>query len=105
LTGVIVATQVGCIAAGYWLIKNPRSRAQLAERTGVRRPEDRTLLAWGGSSRQQAVPAEPSTPVEQRMNNAAARVASGWPEQIVGRFIRTASGRSLVLQWGPPEAL
>ncbi len=106
LTGVIVATQVSCIAAGLWLIRNPRSRARLAERTGVRRPEDRTLLGWGGSSqREQTEPAGPSTPAEQRMNNAAARVASGWPEQIVGRFIRTASGASLVLQWGPPDAL
>ncbi len=104
LTAVIVAMQVGTIALGFWLIRNPRTRARLAERTAVRNPEDRGLLGWGaGSSRRGSSEQRQLSAAEQRMNNAAARVSSGWPEQVSGRFSRTSSGESLILQWGPPE--
>ncbi|MBX3071802.1 MAG: hypothetical protein KF883_14950 [Thermomicrobiales bacterium] len=101
LTGIIVAVQFGGIALSYWLLRNPRTRARLAARTAVRNPEDRGLFSWGaGSSRAGQTAAAQMTPVEQRMNNAAARVSSGWPEPVAGRFSRTPSGVSLILQWG-----
>lgn len=103
LTGIIVALQVGCLALGFWLIRNPRTRARLAERTAVANPADRGYFGWGAvnvneqqTSRQEALSTD-----EVRMSNAAGRVSSGWPEPVAGRFLRQPSGVSLVMQWGP----
>ncbi len=103
LTAVIVAVQAGCLALGIWLIRNPRTRARLAERTAVANPSDRGYFNWGqGAADVQSETPQPELSAdEQRLSNAAGRVSSGWPDQVAGRFLRQSTGHSLVLQWGP----
>ncbi|MGE3799086.1 MAG: site-2 protease family protein, partial [Thermomicrobiales bacterium] len=99
LTAVIITVQIGLLALGMLLVRNPKTRARLAERTAVANPEDRGFFNWGAGARtKQAIPAAQQLSAdEQRMNSAAARVSSGWPDQVAGKFSRTASGTALIL--------
>jgi hypothetical protein len=101
LTAAIIAVQVAVIAAGVWLVRDERWRARLAARTGVRNPANRNLLGWGGSAvhRAPAPPPPELGEVEQQFRNAAARVASGWPDPVTGRLTRHPHGSALTLQW------
>jgi Zn-dependent protease len=102
LTAIIVATQFGMIGLGVWISRNPAMRARLAEKTGVRRAEDRGLLTWNATARQSPAgkaDANRLNEVENRFGEAAARVVSGWKAPVNGKLMRVSDGSTLTLQW------
>ncbi|CAN5742507.1 hypothetical protein BH20CHL4_BH20CHL4_15990 [soil metagenome] len=108
LTSVIIATQLGVIGLGVWISRNPGMRARLAEKTGVKRAEDRGLLSWNATTRQDkpvSTDTERLNHIEQRLSDAAARVVSGWKSPVNGKLTRLSDGSALSLQWNAQGSL
>jgi len=96
LSGLIVAIQAAVLYGGYWLATNPRSKARMASLTDVPPGFERGLL---GGLRPGQIDTASLSPVERAMQEAAARVASGWSEPVKTHLQRFAGGTGLVLEW------
>lgn len=101
LTGVIVASQVAIIAAGYWLLTNPGMKARFAALTDVPPGFERGVL--GGVKPGKVAPIEMS-PGEITMREAVDRVSSGWQHRVSTHLQRFAAGSAMLLQWANGSA-
>jgi Peptidase family M50 len=99
LIAVIVALQVGFVAAGYWAWRTPSMRMRLAELTGY----SGLSLRLSSDQSQPAAQAGARDPelrrAEQTAANAAARVSSGWNAPAMPRIDRSPNASVVSLQW------
>jgi hypothetical protein len=96
LTGVIVASQIAIIAAGYWLLTNPAMKARFATLTDVPPGFERGVL---GGIKPGKVPPIEMSPGEITMREAVDRVSSGWQHRVSTHLQRFAAGSAMLLQW------
>ena len=96
LTAIIVAVQVGMIAAGYWLYSNDWARARLAKVTDV--PAGMQRGYFGGII-PGTIDVQALNPSERSLREATERVASGWPAKVESGIQRFDTGTAMTLAW------
>jgi hypothetical protein len=109
LTAIIVAVQVGFLAAGWWGWHNPRVRARIAVLTGL--PEGASLrVGFGGDSgnqgRSQSSKVDPSklSGNDKIAAGAIGRVAAGWSRKASTRIDRGQGGSVSSMIWQSNDA-
>jgi hypothetical protein len=96
LTAIIVAVQVGMIAAGYWLFSNDWAKARLAKLTDV--PAGMQRGFFGGII-PGTIDVQTLSPHERSLREATERVASGWPAKVETGLQRFDTGTAMTLAW------
>ncbi|HYI25306.1 MAG TPA: hypothetical protein VD767_07860 [Thermomicrobiales bacterium] len=102
LTAVIVAVQIGVLWLGYWLSTNTGTRATMASRTAVPAGFERGTF---GGIRPATIDPTTLSPVEQTLQDASDRVASGWLHPVKSTMQRFDGGTAIILEWsnGSPD--
>lgn len=96
LTAIIVAVQVGMIAAGYWLYSSDWAKARLAKLTDV--PAGMQRGYFGGII-PGTIDVQTLNPRERSLREATERVASGWPAKVETGLQRFDTGTAMTLAW------
>jgi hypothetical protein len=101
LSAIILVIHLSILAGGYLAFKNERFSAHVAALTGLPPHVRRSFL--GGFKLAPGAATSPvqvtMTEAEVKLRSALARVASGWPVPIQGRFIRRPEGPSAIVVW------
>ncbi len=106
LTGIIVAVQVGFLAAGWWAWKNPRIRTRIAALTG--QPTGATMRIgfrrrWPASRAKGRIHAI-LTGDEKTAGSAVNRVAAGWSPKPTVRIDRGQGNSVTSMIWQSNDA-
>lgn len=96
LTAIIVAIQIGMIAAGFWLYSSGWARARLARLTDVPAGMQRGFF---GGIQPGTIDVRALTPQERSLREASERVASGWPARVETGIQRFDTGTAMTLAW------
>lgn len=96
LSAIIVAVQVGVIAAGFWLYSSPWAKARLARLTDVPAGMQRGFL---GGIVPGTIDVQALNPQERSLREATERVASGWPSKVETGIQRFDTGTAMTLAW------
>jgi hypothetical protein len=96
LTGIIVAVQVGMIAAGFWLYSSDWAKARLAKVTDVPAGMQR---GYFGGILPGTIDVQALNPQERSLREACERVASGWPSKVETGIQRFDTGTAMTLAW------
>lgn len=105
LTGIIVAVQVGFLAAGWWAWKNPRIRTRIAALTG--QPAGANMrIGFGGGGQAQPARVDPAilTGDEKTAGSAVNRVAAGWSPKPTVRIDRGQGNSVTSMIWQSNDA-
>lgn len=97
LTAIIVAIQVGFLAAGWWGMRNPRIRNRIAELTGLPKGSSMRMAFGGGNDVQpgKRATAPAMTPADRTVASAMQRVAKGWPSRVTIRADRAPGNQTI----------
>ncbi len=96
LTAIIVAAQVGMIAAGYWLYSSDWAKARLAKLTDVPAGMQR---GYFGGIQPGTIDVQALNPAERSLREASERVASGWHAKVETGIQRFDTGTAMTLAW------
>ncbi|MBA3415075.1 MAG: hypothetical protein H0U10_07630 [Chloroflexia bacterium] len=97
LSAAILALHVAILGGLWWAWRNDGIRARVATLTGA--PAVRTVHLRRGGHRSGSSVAPDASVEERLLEEAAERVASGWPQPVQAAFQATPGGTMLVLSW------
>ncbi|HET9662540.1 MAG TPA: site-2 protease family protein, partial [Thermomicrobiales bacterium] len=106
LTAIIVITQVGFIAVGWWGWKNPGVRARIAKLTGQPQGASMRIGFGGGQQNPRSARVDPATLSgnEKTVSGAMNRVAAGWSPKPSMRMDRGQGSSVTSMIWQSNDA-
>lgn len=102
LTALIVITQIGVLAGGYWLFTNPGMKAKFARLTDVPPGFERGMFGGMQPAKIRTMNMDSG---EIHMRDAVNRVSSGWHTRVDSQIQRFDGGSAVLLQWTTNRAL
>jgi hypothetical protein len=96
LSALILVVHVAVLGLLAYVWRSPSIRARIAKLTGESSSARRAV-----NGRQ--MPLSEATATERALQEAASRVASGWPSPVEAAIQRGKAGSALILTWGDPN--